>query len=416
MKRTLCLLLAAVMLLSLLAACGKKEAPAPADTDAVNTEGADIDFEFDTPDMSYNPGPIDSTTPEIDVEFDTPDMTYDPGEIEAGEPAVDAEAETPDMSYNPGEIESVVPSITDFEFDVPDISYNPGEIESVTPSITDFEFDVPRFSYNPPAIESIAPNIEIVIEVPDFTYDVKPIESSAPSIVDMELSDDLDAIEGLESAGIQEGSFAFAIPDMEYEFDESTFDAEAFIAASEGNLSEEDRGLLSQLDTQTLMGIAETKASLMADLSIAFQSSGLAVTVDETTGEIMVDSAILFAVNEDSVSELGAAMLRRVMTVYVSVLFSEKYQGFVDEVLVEGHTDTNGDYNYNLDLSQRRADNVTAWCLSSESGLDNKTVAILSETLTPVGRSYDMPILDEAGNVDMDASRRVSFRFLMDIG
>ena len=81
----------------------------------------------------------------------------------------------------------------------------------------------------------------------------------------------------------------------------------------------------------------------------------------------------------------------------------------------EGHTDTSGSYDYNLELSQKRADAVLNFCLSDEAGLDAAYVQALSQLLTAKGYSYDYPVYDENGEVDMDASRRVSFRFVVNV-
>lgn len=95
--------------------------------------------------------------------------------------------------------------------------------------------------------------------------------------------------------------------------------------------------------------------------------------------------------------------------------FDDKYKDFVSTILVEGHTDTSGGYDMNLKLSQDRADSVKNFCLSNEGGVADKYLSLLSVSLKSVGYSYDKPIYDSNGNVDMDASRRVSFRFLISL-
>lgn len=411
MKKTIALLLAMLMLCSMLAGCQKKKAISGSDLADSKAE-APAETEIETPDISYEPGEPEGETAapaedEAEAEAPAEDTQEDASQEE--EPSADS-----GISYDPGSIEADLPTI-DFDFDVGSIGdYNPGEIESIDPSesLIDFDFDVSGFSYNPPAIESILPGIEISFEAPSFTYEAPPIEASEPSIIEFEFSDDISYIAGLEDAGITTGDFTFAVPDLEYELDIETFDADEFISSSMEGLSAKELETLEGIPEMDLIRLAEYKASLLADLSIAFQTSGLSVTVDSTTGEIMIDSAILFGYNEDTVSDLGKAMLDRFLLVYTSVIFSEKYEGFISEILVEGHTDTSGDYNYNLDLSQRRADNVTGYCISSSAISDDARTS-LNGLLTPVGRSYDLPIYDAGGNVDMAASRRVSFRFLI---
>ena len=80
--------------------------------------------------------------------------------------------------------------------------------------------------------------------------------------------------------------------------------------------------------------------------------------------------------------------------------------------VIDGYTDTTGDYITNLDLSQRRAFAVAEYLMNTkDSFLSSEESAILTQKLTANGRSMSNPILDEYGNVDMDASRRVEIKF-----
>ena len=100
------------------------------------------------------------------------------------------------------------------------------------------------------------------------------------------------------------------------------------------------------------------------------------------------------------------------LPVYCSVLLSQEYEPYVAEVIIDGYTDTTGDYITNLDLSQRRAFAVAEYLLNTMgSFMDAEGQSVLSEKLTVNGRSESNPILDENGEVDMDASRRVEIKF-----
>ena len=59
-----------------------------------------------------------------------------------------------------------------------------------------------------------------------------------------------------------------------------------------------------------------------------------------------------------------------------------------------------------------------AACLVSdcECGVDADNLQTLTNTLRAIGYSYDRPIYGANGEVDMDASRRVSFRFIINLG
>ena len=81
-------------------------------------------------------------------------------------------------------------------------------------------------------------------------------------------------------------------------------------------------------------------------------------------------------------------------------------------LIIEGHTDTQGTYLVNLELSQERALSVATYCLQMPT-LSEEQLEKLREILTAKGRSYSDPIYNEDGTINMDASRRVEFKFRM---
>jgi len=176
-------------------------------------------------------------------------------------------------------------------------------------------------------------------------------------------------------------------------------------------VSFEEQRMLENLSEDKTAEILEKKADLLTDLAKAYADSGLKVIIDEATGEITLDSAVLFDVNSSTVSDEGKAFLEQFIKIYSSVVFDSKYEGFVSQIMVEGHTDTNGGYEMNLELSQKRADSVKAYCLS----VGGDHTANLEQMLQAVGFSYTDPICKANGEVDMDASRRVAFRFLINL-
>ncbi|MBR5570978.1 MAG: OmpA family protein [Oscillospiraceae bacterium] len=178
-----------------------------------------------------------------------------------------------------------------------------------------------------------------------------------------------------------------------------------------GSISVEEKSALENMDEEQIQQIIEKRENLLVDLAAAYQDAGLNVTVNEETGEIVMDSSVLFAVDSADVSAEGQSFLMQFITVYTSVVFNEKYNGFVSTIMVEGHTDTSGDYDYNLELSQKRADSVKNYCVS----VDNEYGSILEDMMVAAGYSFTNPIYTEDGQVDMDASRRVAFRFLINL-
>lgn len=212
------------------------------------------------------------------------------------------------------------------------------------------------------------------------------------------------------------GSGALVLCDGEntyfYTYDKNQYQVEII---GEG-MTDEEKLQLEELEASEVEQIIQKKADLLIDLSNAFVQAGLSVQINSETGEIALDSAVLFDVNEYEISGEGKEFLKQFLQVYTSVVFDEKYADFVSRIQIEGHTDTNGSYEMNLELSQNRADSVMAFCLSEEAGVDAAHAEALAQMLSAVGYSYDKPVYGESGAVDMDASRRVSFRFIVKVG
>ena len=168
----------------------------------------------------------------------------------------------------------------------------------------------------------------------------------------------------------------------------------------------------SELETQqqridSLVGV---RSQIIKALSTALSAANLRASVDETTGDITLESQVFFETNSYTIKQSGQDLLNRFLPVYLSVLMRDEYKDYVGEIIIEGHTDTAGSYITNLELSQNRALAVAKFCLQlSTLSSDMKTE--LQNIMTAKGRSYSNPIYNADGTVNMDASRRVEFKF-----
>ena len=181
-------------------------------------------------------------------------------------------------------------------------------------------------------------------------------------------------------------------------------------------VSEDVTGQLGALTEGEIEEIAKKKDELIADLIAKFNSAGIDCTYNEITGEFAVDSSILFGGDSAELSAEGKAFLDKFIKAYMEVIYDEKYDGFISSTVIEGHTAplSGSTYESGLPLSVERAENVMNYCLNAES-LDDTEKALLTLLLEAEGLSNSRPILDADGNVDLAASRRVSFRFNIDI-
>ena len=162
-----------------------------------------------------------------------------------------------------------------------------------------------------------------------------------------------------------------------------------------------------QKKLEDLVGV---RTKIIRDLANALTEADLKASVDANTGDIMLESTVFFDYNSNTIKQEGRDFLNRFLPVYLSVLLSDEYAEYLGEIVIEGHTDTSGSYLYNLELSQERALSVVRFCLEMPQLTANQQ-ALLYNILTAKGRSYSDPVYDANGNVDMDASRRVEFKF-----
>lgn len=175
-----------------------------------------------------------------------------------------------------------------------------------------------------------------------------------------------------------------------------------------------DSETLNELSDNEVEVIAEQHDTVLENLKKAFNSTGVDVTIDENTGTITMDSSILFAVDDATISDEGKALLDAFIDVYVPTILSDECVDYIAKIIIEGHTDTSGSYEYNQELSEKRAEAVAEYYKTeSTNALSGEDRQAFTELLEVKGCSYDNPIYSENGEVDMDASRRVTFRFMM---
>lgn len=166
-----------------------------------------------------------------------------------------------------------------------------------------------------------------------------------------------------------------------------------------------------QVQIEQLVGM---RARIITSLSSALRQNGISATVDPVNGSIALESDVLFEVGQYRLSSRGKKFIDSFLPVYLDVLFSREYRPYVAEIIVEGHTDSDGGYLSNLELSQQRALAVASYVLGDSCRtVSEATKGELRPVVTVNGRSYSDLIYDAYGHEDKDASRRVVFKFRM---
>ncbi|MBQ8200734.1 MAG: OmpA family protein [Clostridia bacterium] len=174
-------------------------------------------------------------------------------------------------------------------------------------------------------------------------------------------------------------------------------------------LNAKQQALNSQTDKiEDMVGM---RTQIISDLSTSLSRANLSAAVDPNTGDIVLDSAVLFKTNSSDIMSDGQYLLNRFIPVYLEVLLRPEYSDYLGEIIIEGHTDDQGTYLNNLKLSQNRALEVAEYVLSMYPEGSEKR-KMLEQILTATGRSEsDLIYYPGTTVVNQDASRRVEFKF-----
>lgn len=165
-------------------------------------------------------------------------------------------------------------------------------------------------------------------------------------------------------------------------------------------------------ELQDIVGI---RTDIISALQDTLTNSDMAV--DAQTGSITFSSDVLFSYNSSTLTTDSKKTLKEIIPKYLKVLLLERYRPYIAEIIIEGHTDTDGGYAGNMELSFERANAVATFCLDEQNGLSKNQIEELQKVLTVNGRSYSAPVYekDKSGKptnkIDMAASRRVEIKF-----
>ncbi len=175
----------------------------------------------------------------------------------------------------------------------------------------------------------------------------------------------------------------------------------------EAKINAQAAALAHQADEiNTMVGV---RSEIVQELSGAMRSSNLNVAVD-ASGNIILETSVLFQTNSSKIAPEGEAMLRQFLPVYLDVLMQRQYANYLGAIIIEGHTDSDGTYIHNMELSLNRAREVAGYCLGI---VNSRYRTQLEKLLTVQGRSESELIYDAYGQEDKEASRRVVFKFSM---
>lgn len=161
---------------------------------------------------------------------------------------------------------------------------------------------------------------------------------------------------------------------------------------------------------KTLDQIMGVRAELIEELKEEFMDTSYGIEVDDKTGSIIFNTEILFAYNDDALKVDSFVFLDEFVPRYLEILLASGYEEYIAEIIIEGHTDRDGNFLYNLELAQGRAYSVASYVLGDDFPY-KEIQKHLEEKLTVNSKSYTDFRTDEAGEYNAASSRRVEFKF-----
>ena len=164
--------------------------------------------------------------------------------------------------------------------------------------------------------------------------------------------------------------------------------------------------LLQKLQAQKakIKSLTGIKLKVVAALKEALGNN---IDIDKKTGSLKLASNILFEVGQASLKDEAKVELKKAFEQYIGTLVKNKeIRPHLDKIIIEGHTDSDGSYIYNLNLSQKRALAVMEYLLT----LDFTKKYNIRPLMTASGRAYLDNIVKD-GVEDKEASRRIEIKF-----
>lgn len=164
--------------------------------------------------------------------------------------------------------------------------------------------------------------------------------------------------------------------------------------------------LMANLQSQKakIKSLTGIKLKVVAALKNAL---GDKIDIDKKTGSLKLASNILFQVGQATLKDEAKVELKKAFEQYIGTLVTdEEIRPHLDKIIIEGHTDSDGSYIYNLNLSQKRALAVMEYLLT----LDFTKKHNIRPLMTASGRAY-LDAISKDGVEDKEASRRIEIKF-----
>lgn len=163
--------------------------------------------------------------------------------------------------------------------------------------------------------------------------------------------------------------------------------------------------------TQIVKQYNETKDLIFSELQNEFSKEieGGKLTVHKENLMIRFSPELKFESNNYKLDQNFRTTLRNFFPRYINIISKKDFKDNIEEIRIEGHTDNQASYIWNMQLSQARTRTVLEYVLDSTS-YDSLQRGWLLENLTANGLSFSKPISDNLTEDGRRLNRRVEFK------
>ena len=159
------------------------------------------------------------------------------------------------------------------------------------------------------------------------------------------------------------------------------------------------------------------REELLTTIHKELEEKGVKVIVDEKHGVLRIPEGVMFDVGRADIKSEGQKILITLGQILEKTLKLEQFEGEVETVFIEGHTDnvpiSNGEFPSNWELSTKRA--INTWLLMGSVSpnlqqLKNKRTQLI---FSCSGYADTRPIADNNTEDGRRKNRRIDVRFSM---
>lgn len=159
------------------------------------------------------------------------------------------------------------------------------------------------------------------------------------------------------------------------------------------------------------------REELLTTIHKELEENGVKVIVDEKHGVLRIPEGVMFDVGRADIKSEGQKILITLGQILEKTLKLEQFEGEVETVFIEGHTDnipiSNGEFPSNWELSTKRA--INTWLLMGSVSpnlqqIKNKRTQLI---FSCSGYADTRPIADNNTEDGRRKNRRIDVRFSM---